>query len=65
MTMQNKSRCHVETTIAVVGGKWKPQILWHLYDGVWRFGELHRLIPNITRKMQSCGCYCTKRNLAP
>jgi DNA-binding HxlR family transcriptional regulator len=51
MINQNKIRCHVETAIAVVGGKWKPWILWHLYDGVRRFGELQRLTPGITHKM--------------
>ncbi|MGD0813817.1 MAG: helix-turn-helix domain-containing protein [Verrucomicrobiota bacterium] len=48
---QNEIRCHVETAIAVVGGKWKPWILWHLYDGVRRYGELRRLTPGITGKM--------------
>jgi len=47
----NKIQCHVETAIAVVGGKWKPWILWHLYDGVRRYGELRRLTPGITSKM--------------
>jgi DNA-binding HxlR family transcriptional regulator len=51
MIGQNKIRCHVETAIAVVGGKWKPWILWHLYDGVRRYGELLRLTPGITGKM--------------
>jgi DNA-binding HxlR family transcriptional regulator len=44
-------RCPVETTLAVVGGKWKPLILWHLGEGVRRFSELQRLIPGITRKI--------------
>jgi DNA-binding HxlR family transcriptional regulator len=45
-------RCPVETTLAVVGGQWKPLILWHLGEGkVRRFLELQRLIPGITRKM--------------
>jgi DNA-binding HxlR family transcriptional regulator len=48
---QNKIHCHVETAIAVIGGKWKPWILWHLYDGVRRYGELRRLTPGITGKM--------------
>jgi DNA-binding HxlR family transcriptional regulator len=51
MTNPNEIRCHVETAIAVIGGKWKPWILWHLYDGVRRYGELRRLTPGITGKM--------------
>ncbi|MBO2942880.1 helix-turn-helix transcriptional regulator [Paenibacillus sp. F411] len=44
--------CHKELTLAVIGGKWKLIILWHLgLEGVKRFGELDRLIPNITQKM--------------
>jgi DNA-binding HxlR family transcriptional regulator len=44
--------CSVEITLGVVGGKWKPLILWHLGEsGVRRFLELQRLIPGITRKM--------------
>lgn len=47
----NRIHCHVETALAVIGGKWKPWILWHLYDGVRRHGELRRLTPGITAKM--------------
>jgi DNA-binding HxlR family transcriptional regulator len=47
----NKIKCHVETAIAVIGGKWKPWILWRLYDGVRRYGELRRQTPGITGKM--------------
>lgn len=43
--------CGVETTIAVVGGKWKPMILYALLSGPRRFGELTRLIPEITQRM--------------
>ena len=43
--------CPVETTLAVIGGKWKPLILWRLKSGVRRFGELQRLVPGVTRKM--------------
>ena len=44
--------CSVETTLAVIGGKWKSLILWHLGESdVRRFLELQRLIPGITRKM--------------
>src|SRR6267143_123090 len=49
--VQNGYHCPVETTLSVIGGKWKPVILWHLHDGVRRFLELQRLIPGVTRKM--------------
>ena len=51
MTSNGESNCPVETTLAVIGGKWKPLILWSLKTGVWRFGELQRLVPGVTRKM--------------
>jgi len=41
----------VQTTLKVLGGKWKILILWHLKDGVRRFSELKRLMPEITEKM--------------
>ena len=43
--------CPVEASIDVIGGKWKPLILWWLYQGTRRFAELRRLIPGITEKM--------------
>lgn len=44
--------CPVEVTLDLIGGRWKPLILWHLKErGVLRHGELRRLIPNITQKM--------------
>jgi DNA-binding HxlR family transcriptional regulator len=41
----------VETTLKAIGGKWKPLILCHLTEGVKRFGELKREMPEITPKM--------------
>jgi DNA-binding HxlR family transcriptional regulator len=46
-----RTKCGVETTIAVVGGKWKPMILYALLSGPQRFGELTRLIPGITQRI--------------
>lgn len=44
--------CPVEVTVDLIGGRWKPLILWYLREhGVLRHGQLRRLIPGITQKM--------------
>ena len=44
--------CPVITTLEVIGGKWKPAILWELQNqDVSRFGELKRAVAGITQKM--------------
>jgi DNA-binding HxlR family transcriptional regulator len=40
----------VETTLAVIGGRWKVLILQQLVGGVKRFNELHHALPGITHK---------------
>ncbi|MFF1694102.1 winged helix-turn-helix transcriptional regulator [Streptomyces sp. NPDC058257] len=44
--------CGLDAAVDVVGGKWKPMILWALYAGrTLRFGELRRHITGISEKV--------------
>ena len=43
--------CPVKLTADIIGGKWKPLILFYLEDGTRRFGQLQKLIPGMTKKM--------------
>jgi DNA-binding HxlR family transcriptional regulator len=43
--------CPVETTLDIIGGKWKGILIYHLIDGKKRFNEFRRLYPKITQRM--------------
>jgi DNA-binding HxlR family transcriptional regulator len=43
--------CPIDVTLAVVGGKWKASILWHLSHETMRFSDLQRQFSETTRKM--------------
>ncbi|WP_321505766.1 helix-turn-helix domain-containing protein [uncultured Methanoregula sp.] len=43
--------CTVEAALDVIGGKWKPIILWHLRENVLRFNELQKGLPGVNSKM--------------
>jgi len=55
ITKRYGKACDCPTTIAieVIGGKWKPIIIWILMTASKRFGELHKLIPGIALKVLS------------
>ncbi len=44
-------KCGIDVTLAVVGGKWKASILWHLAQETMRFSALQRQFSDTTRKM--------------
>ncbi len=43
--------CPVAVTAAIIGGKWKGVVLYHLLDHTHRFNELKRLMPGVTQRM--------------
>lgn len=43
--------CGLEVALTVIGGKWKPLVLFHLNHGPRRFGELKRLVTGISEKV--------------
>ena len=46
-----QANCAVEATVAVIGGKWKPILMFHLVSGEKRFSELKRLLPRASDRM--------------
>jgi DNA-binding HxlR family transcriptional regulator len=48
MTLED---CSVRAALGIIGGKWKPVIIYHLMEGTRRFGELRKLLPDATQKM--------------
>lgn len=43
--------CPVETTLSIIGNKWKVLILRDLMPGTKRFGELKKSIGNVSQKV--------------
>lgn len=52
METNKNYHCEFELTLDIIGGKWKPLILYYIgINGVIRYGELKREIPNINERM--------------
>ena len=47
------TECPITATIDIIGGKWKPIIIWLLLEKTHRFGELHKIIPGMALKVLS------------
>lgn len=44
-------RCGLEAVLAILGGKWKPLIVYHVASGSKRTGQLRRLVTKVSEKM--------------
>ena len=43
--------CGLDAALTVLGGKWKPLVLFHLAHGVHRYGELRRAVGSVSDKV--------------
>jgi len=67
-TKRELPACPVETTLSLIGDKWKVLILRELIGGTKRFGELKRAIVTVSQKvlttqlrsMEQCGLVTRK-----
>ena len=50
-TAKTLPACPVETTLSLIGDKWKVLILRDLMPGTKRFGELKKSIGNVSQKV--------------
>ncbi len=50
-TVKELPACPVETTLTLIGDKWKVLILRDLLPGSKRFGELKRSVGNVSQKV--------------
>ena len=51
-TPEHKYDWPIDATLAVIGGKWKPLIIYELSDETLRFSQLlDRLQPRVTQRM--------------
>ncbi len=47
----SRTGCAVEATLSVIGGVWKPVLVFHLLNGKLRFNALCRVTPTATPRM--------------
>ncbi|MDX8445441.1 winged helix-turn-helix transcriptional regulator [Mesorhizobium captivum] len=51
MGKKQPDSCGLGPALEVISGKWKALLLWQVHKAPARFGELKRLVPDISEKM--------------
>lgn len=51
ITYDNPGKCAVTALMEIIGGKWKPIILYTLLSRPKRFGQIKAYIPSISKKV--------------
>lgn len=51
--IKNHGGCPVSATLKIIGGKWKPLILYFISVDVNRFGQLQRMMPGCSKRMMT------------
>lgn len=51
MLDRTDTSCGLDVALTVIGGKWKPLILYHVQGGPARFSEIRRRIGGISEKV--------------
>jgi DNA-binding HxlR family transcriptional regulator len=49
--MKSSFTCGLDAALAIIGGKWKPLILFHLAHDTRRYGDLKRAVDGVSDKM--------------
>jgi DNA-binding HxlR family transcriptional regulator len=44
-------RCPVDQALELIGGKWKPMLLWRLSSGPLRHSQLRRVLPQVSQRL--------------
>lgn len=47
----NSDDCPIKKTLEIIGGKWKLRLIFQIGNEAKRYGELKRLLPDISEKM--------------
>lgn len=50
-TSNQELNCPIQAVVDIISGKWKLSILYQLFQGAKRYGELKRLVPEATERM--------------